>query len=74
MYFQEHEEPSGWPLGLENMNIRLRVAERSQVVTAAAATEEAAYRLYISSPSFSSFTSSNLDTEVINYLVTVVQI
>ncbi|OIT27635.1 PREDICTED: uncharacterized protein LOC109213687 [Nicotiana attenuata] len=60
---QEHEEPSGWPLGLENMNIRLRVAERSQVVTAAAATEEIAYRLYISSPSFSSFSSSNLDTE-----------
>ncbi|KAJ8549536.1 hypothetical protein K7X08_033243 [Anisodus acutangulus] len=57
---QGHEVPSGWPLGLENMNVRLRVAERSQVVTAAAA---AAYRLYISSPSFSSFSSSNLDTE-----------
>ncbi|KAK4347185.1 hypothetical protein RND71_033524 [Anisodus tanguticus] len=56
---QDHEVPSGWPLGLENMNIRLRVAERSQVVTAAVAGE-AAYRLYVSSPSFS---SSNLDTE-----------
>ncbi|MCD7450258.1 hypothetical protein HAX54_004703 [Datura stramonium] len=59
---QEHEVPGGWPLGLENMNIRLRVGERSQVVTAAAAGE-AAYRLYVSSPSFSSFSSSSLDTE-----------
>ncbi|KAH0717910.1 hypothetical protein KY285_013941 [Solanum tuberosum] len=58
----EHEVPSGWPLGLENMNTRLRVAERSQAVTAAAAGE-AAYRLYVSSPSFSSFSSSSLDTE-----------
>ncbi|KAK4711143.1 hypothetical protein R3W88_005656 [Solanum pinnatisectum] len=57
---QEHEVPSGWPLGLENMNTRLRVAERSQAVTVAAA---AAYRLYVSSPSFSSFSSSSLDTE-----------
>ncbi|KAK4361136.1 hypothetical protein RND71_020088 [Anisodus tanguticus] len=62
---QGHEVPSGWPLGLENMNVRLRVAERSQVVTAAAAAaaSEAAYRLYITSTSFSSFSSSNLDTE-----------
>ncbi|XP_049384372.1 uncharacterized protein LOC125848532 [Solanum stenotomum] len=60
----EHEAPSGWPLGLENMNRRLRVAERSQAVTvAAAAAGEAAYRLYVSSPSFSSFSSSSLDTE-----------
>ncbi|KAJ8545492.1 hypothetical protein K7X08_018075 [Anisodus acutangulus] len=44
------------------MNIRLRVAERSQVVTATVAGE-AAYRLYVSSPSFSFFSSSNLDTE-----------
>ncbi|XP_006364297.1 uncharacterized protein [Solanum tuberosum] len=51
----EHEVPSGWPLGLENMNIRLRVAERSQAA--------AASRLYVSSPSFSSFSSSSLDTE-----------
>ncbi|XP_004232916.1 uncharacterized protein [Solanum lycopersicum] len=59
---QEHEVPSGWPLGLENMNIRLRVAERSQAVTVAAGGE-AAYGLYVSSPSFSSFSSSSLDTE-----------
>ncbi|CAN4078894.1 unnamed protein product [Withania somnifera] len=58
---QDHEVPSGWPLGLEIMNLRLRVAERSQVVTAAAG--EAAYRLYVSSPSFSSFSSSSLDTQ-----------
>ncbi|KAH0699710.1 hypothetical protein KY290_014524 [Solanum tuberosum] len=51
----EDEVPSGWPLGLENMNIRLRVAERSQAA--------AASRLYVSSPSFSSFSSSSLDTE-----------
>ncbi|KAM3251528.1 hypothetical protein P3L10_005598 [Capsicum annuum] len=60
---QDHEVPSGWPLGLENMNIRLRVAERTQIVTAAAAAGEAAYRLYVSSPSFSSFSSSSLDTQ-----------
>ncbi|TMW80123.1 hypothetical protein EJD97_023776, partial [Solanum chilense] len=58
----EHEVASGWPLGLENMNIRLRVAERSQAVTVAAAGE-AAYGLYVSSPSFSSFSSSSLDTQ-----------
>ncbi|CAN4084103.1 unnamed protein product [Withania somnifera] len=58
---QNHEVLSGWLLGVETMNIRFRVAERSQVVTAAAG--EAAYRLYVSSPSFSSFSSSSLDTE-----------
>lgn len=45
------------------MNIRLRVVERSQAATVAAVAGEAAYRLYVSSPSFSSFSSSSLDTQ-----------
>ncbi|XP_019162278.1 PREDICTED: uncharacterized protein LOC109158839 [Ipomoea nil] len=47
----DSEVPSGWPLRLGNMNIRLRLLETS--------TATATY----SSPSFSSLSSSNLDTE-----------
>ncbi|KAA8515220.1 hypothetical protein F0562_018399 [Nyssa sinensis] len=57
MILQDHEMPNGWPLGLENMNIRLRVAESSQ----AAAAEPNS--LHMRSASFSSVSSSNLDTE-----------
>ncbi|XP_031128976.1 uncharacterized protein LOC116030781 [Ipomoea triloba] len=49
----DSEVPSGWPLRLGNMNIRLRLLETSR------ATATATY----SSPSFSSLSSSNLDTE-----------
>ncbi|CAI9773223.1 unnamed protein product [Fraxinus pennsylvanica] len=45
---QGDEIPSGWPLGLGNMNVRFRVAETSRPIR---------------SSSFSSFSSSNLDTE-----------
>ncbi|KAL2473651.1 putative protein-like [Forsythia ovata] len=58
MVMEENEIPSGWPLGLGNMNVRFRVAESSMTATTGA---------YISRPirssSFSSFSSSNLDTE-----------
>ncbi|KAJ8761077.1 hypothetical protein K2173_000756 [Erythroxylum novogranatense] len=52
-----HETSSGWPLGLEIMNMRLRVIESSQ-----AALPEP-YSLREPSLSFSSFSSSNLETE-----------
>ncbi|KAL2524211.1 Uncharacterized protein Adt_09265 [Abeliophyllum distichum] len=58
MVIEEIEIPSGWPLGLGNMNVRFRVEETSITTTRGA---------YISRPihssSFSSFSSSNLDTE-----------
>ena len=56
---QNHEIPSGWPLGLGIMNMRLRVLQR---FPASAAAEP--YSLHVASTSFSSFSSSNLDTEV----------
>ncbi|CAK9181853.1 unnamed protein product [Ilex paraguariensis] len=54
--------PNGWPLGLESMNLRLRAGERSQAAAVAAA-EPPPQSLHRHSFSFSSFTSSNLDTE-----------
>ncbi|XP_024930164.1 uncharacterized protein LOC107425182 isoform X1 [Ziziphus jujuba] len=56
MGIQDQETPNGWPLGLEIMNIRFRVVE-----SLSAAAEP--YSLHVPSASFSSFTSSNLDTE-----------
>lgn len=50
--------PNGWPLGLEIMNMRFRVVESFP-----AAVEP--YSLHVPSASFSSFSSSNLETEVI---------
>ncbi|OVA00344.1 hypothetical protein BVC80_1183g33 [Macleaya cordata] len=47
---------SGWPLGLENMNIRLGVVDSLQAVG-----EQ--YSSRVRSASFSSFTSSELNTE-----------
>ncbi|KAL9234036.1 hypothetical protein vseg_008956 [Gypsophila vaccaria] len=49
----------GWPLGLGSMYMRLRMAERFPVTTAPLR------RSFLHSPStsFSSFSSSNLDTE-----------
>lgn len=58
MILQEHEMANGWPLGLEIMNIRLRVVDS---LPAAAQP----YSLHLPSNSFSSLSSSNLDTEVI---------
>ncbi|KAL7174856.1 hypothetical protein ACSBR1_043828 [Camellia fascicularis] len=49
--------PNGWPLGLGNLNMRLRVTESLHP----AATEP--HPLHTPSSSCSSFSSSNLDTE-----------
>ncbi|KAF8413828.1 hypothetical protein HHK36_001822 [Tetracentron sinense] len=57
MVTEIREMPNGWPLGLENMNRRLRVVERLQ-----AAAEP--FSFHVHSTSFSSFSSSNLDTEI----------
>ncbi|KAI5657154.1 hypothetical protein M9H77_25947 [Catharanthus roseus] len=56
------ETTNGWPLGLGNINIRLRRAQNSQPPPAAAA-EQPYNNIEMVSPSFSSFSSSNLDTE-----------
>ncbi|XP_059438734.1 uncharacterized protein LOC132171440 isoform X2 [Corylus avellana] len=58
MVTENHEIPSGWPLGLGIMNMRLRVLQR---LPASAAAEP--HSLRVASTSFSSFSSSNLDTE-----------
>ncbi|XP_021635078.1 uncharacterized protein LOC110631523 [Hevea brasiliensis] len=55
---EENETSNGWPLGLEIMTMRLRVIENIQ-----AAPAEPYSNAHLRSPSFSSFTSSNLDTE-----------
>ncbi|MED6222459.1 hypothetical protein PIB30_064698 [Stylosanthes scabra] len=56
---ENDEMPSGWPLGLGFLNIRLRVTE----ATSAAAPVEPFSSMHAPSISFSSFSSSNLDTE-----------
>ncbi|XP_050229116.1 uncharacterized protein LOC126678257 isoform X2 [Mercurialis annua] len=55
---EENETSNGWPLGLEIMNMRLRVADPCQ-----AAPVEPRSALRLCSASFSSYSSSNLDTE-----------
>ncbi|ONI10535.1 hypothetical protein PRUPE_4G051900 [Prunus persica] len=57
MATEDHEMPHGWPLGLEIMNMRLRVVES---LPAAVVGHRP---LHIPSASFTSFSSSNLDTE-----------
>ncbi|XP_027348345.1 uncharacterized protein LOC113859878 [Abrus precatorius] len=58
IYSQNDEVPIGWPFGLGILNImRLRVAESPPSAPAES------YSLHIPSTSFSSFSSSNLDTE-----------
>ncbi|KAL1099544.1 hypothetical protein V6Z11_D05G170100 [Gossypium hirsutum] len=59
MAAENHETSNGWPLGLQIMNIRLGLQQRLQ----AAAPAVELYFLHIPSSSFSSFSSSNLDTE-----------
>ncbi|KAK4271613.1 hypothetical protein QN277_020283 [Acacia crassicarpa] len=51
------EMPLGWPLGLSFLYTRLRVAESHPVAPVGS------YSLHVPSSSFSSFSSSNLDTE-----------
>nr|GEV59053.1 hypothetical protein [Tanacetum cinerariifolium] len=59
MFIQGGEAPNGWPFGLGSMNSRLSVRERVEV---AADTREPR-TFHGPSSSFSSFSSSNLDTE-----------
>ncbi|XP_059670644.1 uncharacterized protein LOC132316141 isoform X2 [Cornus florida] len=63
MFTENHEMPIGWPLGLGNMNMRLGVVENSQ-----ASAAEDSYSAHMPSTSFSSFSSSNLDTEDFLYM------
>ncbi|KAL4281531.1 hypothetical protein GQ457_03G036730 [Hibiscus cannabinus] len=51
-FSQDHETSNGWPLGLQTMTMRLGAAPAMEP-----------YSLHIPSSSFSSFSSSNLDTE-----------
>ncbi|MED6144789.1 hypothetical protein PIB30_018830 [Stylosanthes scabra] len=55
---ENDEMPNGWPLGLGFLNIRLRVTEAPS-----AAPVEPFSSMHAPSTSFSSFSSSNLDTE-----------
>lgn len=54
---QDPGTSNGWPLGLGNLNLRLRVTERQQPAT------PEPYSSHAHSSSFSSFSSSNLETE-----------
>lgn len=60
MSSQNDEMVIGWPLGLSFLNIRLRVVE-----SLPAASSMEPYQLHMPSTSFSSFSTSNLDTEVL---------
>ncbi|XP_021902202.1 uncharacterized protein LOC110817807 [Carica papaya] len=51
---------NGWPLGLEIMTVRLQIGER---LSAAPVMARGPYSFHLPSSSFSSFSSSNLDTE-----------
>ncbi|KAL3615101.1 hypothetical protein CASFOL_040762 [Castilleja foliolosa] len=55
MVLEGNETPNGWPLGLGNMNSRISVAEAVRPLPPR--------RLLTAATSFSSFSSSNLDTE-----------
>ncbi|KAI4299423.1 hypothetical protein L6164_032888 [Bauhinia variegata] len=57
MVRENDEMPIGWPLGLGFLNMRPRVAESLPAASAQP------YHLHLPSLSFSSFSSSNLDTE-----------
>ncbi|KAK9022878.1 hypothetical protein V6N11_003116 [Hibiscus sabdariffa] len=59
MAAENHETSNGWPLGLQIMTMRLGLQERYQ--GGAPAVEP--YSPHIPSSSFTSFSSSNLDTE-----------
>ncbi|KAL9321185.1 hypothetical protein ACSQ67_013024 [Phaseolus vulgaris] len=63
MLEENDDMPIGWPLGLGFLNMRLRVGESLP------ATSVAPYQLHVPSTSFSSFSSSNLDTELITLLL-----
>ncbi|XP_027191435.1 uncharacterized protein [Cicer arietinum] len=62
IYINNDEMPIGWPFGLGFLNMRLRVVESSLPATL---VEPYSLSLHIPSTSFSSFSSSNLDTEAL---------
>ena len=66
MALQDNLMRNGWPLGLENMNTRLLQAADSSPQAAVVASEPSS--LHVPSSSFSSFSSSNLDTEVLIFV------
>ncbi|TQD88172.1 hypothetical protein C1H46_026233 [Malus baccata] len=53
----DHDMHHGWPLGLEIMNVRLRVVESLPAAVVGRRSS------HLPSASFTSFSSSNLDTE-----------
>ncbi|KAG1330466.1 hypothetical protein COCNU_02G004340 [Cocos nucifera] len=57
MAAEVNNTPGGWPLGLERLTIRLRAMETSQAVVT---TPDS---LHMRSDSFSSYSSSEVDTE-----------
>jgi hypothetical protein len=66
IFSQNDEMQIGWPLGLGFVNMRLRVVES---LPTAQQVDPFSLSLHIPSTSFSSLSSSNLDTEVINILL-----
>ncbi|KAK7412377.1 hypothetical protein VNO78_03833 [Psophocarpus tetragonolobus] len=58
MLAENDDMPIGWPLGLGFLNMRLRIGESFP-----SSASVAPYQLHVPSTSFSSFSSSNLDTE-----------
>ncbi|CAI8591104.1 unnamed protein product [Vicia faba] len=62
---ENEEMVTGWPLGLGFLNTRLRVVESLPAASASASASsvEPPYQLHMPSTSFSSFSTSNLDTE-----------
>ncbi|CAI9087402.1 OLC1v1021459C1 [Oldenlandia corymbosa var. corymbosa] len=61
MVIEITEAPNGWPLGLGNINLRLIVTPNSLAARPSTPGEQSPTEA--PSPSFSSFSSSNLDTE-----------
>ncbi|XP_027105366.1 uncharacterized protein LOC113762082 isoform X3 [Coffea eugenioides] len=64
MVVEVMETRNGWPLGLGNINLRLRATLNFE---AAAPANELSSEMPSPSPSFTSFSSSNLDTEFLGW-------
>ncbi|TXG47459.1 hypothetical protein EZV62_026753 [Acer yangbiense] len=65
---QDDETSNGWPLGLEIMNMRLRVIEGEGEGTQAAPAAVEPDTTHMRTVSFTSLSSSNLDTEVTQFM------
>ncbi|XP_071930506.1 uncharacterized protein [Coffea arabica] len=63
MVVEVMETRNGWPLGLGNINLRLRATLNFEAAAQAAPANELSSEMPSPSPSFTSFSSSNLDTE-----------